>query len=85
MVLTHAGGLLTARQQFLAIENCKFSVASAANFSLKELGENSGFDRVLCLGVLIYLNDAQILQAIKSVLTMPLMLAASRYLESRWA
>ena len=34
-------------------------MASAANFSLAELGEVEPFDVLLCSGVLIYLNDRE--------------------------
>lgn len=57
-----------ARQQFSLLKNCKFSVASAGNFSLEDLGENQKFDRVLCLGVLIYLNDNEIHQTIQCII-----------------
>ena len=55
-----------ARERFEGVPNCRFSVASAADFSLTELGESAPFDIVLCSGVLIYLNDAQAESALMS-------------------
>ncbi len=48
-----------ARNRFASAHHLRFSEASAANFSLSELGEEEPFDRILCSGVLIYLNDDQ--------------------------
>jgi cyclopropane fatty-acyl-phospholipid synthase-like methyltransferase len=40
--------------------SCRFSVCSITNLSLPQLNETAPFDRILCAGVLIYLNDDQI-------------------------
>jgi 2-polyprenyl-3-methyl-5-hydroxy-6-metoxy-1,4-benzoquinol methylase len=43
----------------------KFSVAPAENYSLSELGESQPFDRILCCGVMIYLNDEDVAGAFR--------------------
>jgi SAM-dependent methyltransferase len=43
--------------------NLRFSVASAENYSLPRLGESRPFDRILCCGVMIYLNDEDVASA----------------------
>lgn len=47
--------------------NFQFSVASIESFTLDSLGEKSHFDRVLCAGVLIYLNDEEVVEALRNV------------------
>lgn len=56
-----------ARERFHELGNVKFSVASVADFSLSSIGEMAGFDRVLAAGVLIYLNDDQLLDALTCI------------------
>lgn len=41
----------------------KFSVAPAERYSLQTLGESQPFDRILCCGVMIYLNDEDVAAA----------------------
>lgn len=41
-------------------ENIRFSVAPAEHYSLASLGETKAFDRILCCGVMIYLNDEEV-------------------------
>lgn len=43
--------------------NIRFSVASAESYSLLGLGESQPFDRILCCGVMIYLNDEDVAKA----------------------
>ena len=43
--------------------NLRFSVAPAENYSLSGLGEQQPFDRILCCGVMIYLNDEDVISA----------------------
>lgn len=45
--------------------NAKFTVSAASNFSLASLGETKNFDRVLCAGVLLYMEDAEVLQSVR--------------------
>lgn len=52
-----------AREHFAGYENCRFSVAPVDRFSLASIGEHVPFDRALCAGVLIYLNDDDVVQA----------------------
>lgn len=54
--------------QYSSSSNCKFSVASADSFSLDSIFEDTSFDRILCAGLLIYLNDNQVHNAIKNML-----------------
>ncbi|MDR2332939.1 MAG: class I SAM-dependent methyltransferase [Burkholderiaceae bacterium] len=56
-----------AAQAFPATENFKFSVADACNFSLQTIKEKEPFDVILCAGVLIYLNDDELAQALKCI------------------
>lgn len=41
----------------------RLSVAPAENYSLPALGESQPFDRILCCGVMIYLNDEDVASA----------------------
>lgn len=53
-------GLLEhARVQHLGDKHCRFSLLRADQLSAAALGE-SGFDRFLCAGICMYLNDAQV-------------------------
>jgi SAM-dependent methyltransferase len=52
-----------AREHFADCGNCRFSVAPVDRFSLDSIGEKVPFDRVLCAGLLIYLNDDEVVQA----------------------
>lgn len=62
------GGLVDyARQRFSAVDCCRFTVSAADNFSLEDLGESLPFDRVLCAGVLMYLNDAEVHHALRCI------------------
>lgn len=54
-----------AQEKYTSFKHCRFSIASANNFSLNTLSEKNFFDRVLCMGVLIYLNDDELLSAIR--------------------
>lgn len=60
-----AGLIDHAREFFSSSSNCTFTVASANDFSLSGLDENEAFDRILCTGVLMYLNDNEVYQALK--------------------
>lgn len=55
-----SGGLLAyARQQHRDDPHCRFTHLQAEQLSAEALGEAS-FDRVLCAGICIYLNDPQL-------------------------
>lgn len=59
-------GLIThARQRFEDRPDALFSIASADRFSLASLCEAQPFDRMLCCGVLIYLNDEEVERAFR--------------------
>lgn len=58
------GLVLHARKEFESARNGRFSVAAADDFSLESLGESQPFDRILCAGVLIYLNDDEVQKAL---------------------
>jgi cyclopropane fatty-acyl-phospholipid synthase-like methyltransferase len=46
-------------------EKLHFSVAPAENYSLTSLHESQPFDRILCCGVMIYLNDEDVENAFR--------------------
>ncbi len=46
-----------ARSSYADLPHCRFTVCSATDVSLATLGEAKPFDRVLCAGLFIYLND----------------------------
>jgi SAM-dependent methyltransferase len=58
------GLVLHARKEFEFARNGRFTVAAADDFSLESLGESQPFDRILCAGVLIYLNDDEVQKAL---------------------
>ncbi|MCB4362596.1 class I SAM-dependent methyltransferase [Hydrogenophaga taeniospiralis] len=47
--------------------DCRFTVAAVDNFTLNSLHESLPFDRILCAGVLIYLNDDELLSALRNI------------------
>ena len=53
------GFLAHARETYAALSHCRFSLVAADAMSPETIGE-SGFDRILCSGVSIYLNDTQL-------------------------
>lgn len=53
------GLLAHARAQHRSESHCRFSLLRADKLSAAALGEDS-FDRVLCAGICIYLNDTQL-------------------------
>ncbi|WP_423458065.1 class I SAM-dependent methyltransferase [Ottowia sp. VDI28] len=61
------GLIAFARKQFSSALNGRFTTASVDAFSLRSLGETQLFDRVLCAGVLIYLNDDEIVPALRCI------------------
>ena len=52
-----------ARKSHPQTEDLRFSVAAAEDYSLTKLGESRPFDRILCCGVMIYLNDEDVTSA----------------------
>lgn len=56
-----------ARDRFAGDPRMRFSVGSVDEFSLASLGEERPFDRVLCSGVLIYLNDQEVQRALACI------------------
>lgn len=56
-----------AKRSFSHSKHARFSTASIDNYSLKTLKEEQGFDRILCMGVTIYLNDDELQKAIKNL------------------
>lgn len=61
-------GLISyASEHFKNFPNCRFSVASADSISLESLGEIHPFEVVLCSGVLIYLNDEDVVRTLDSM------------------
>lgn len=60
-----SGLVAHARQAFSETESLRFTVASADEYSLESLDENAPFDRILCCGVMIYLNDDEVGKALQ--------------------
>src|SRR5699024_10451443 len=46
--------------------NVKFTQTSIGDLSLAEIGEKEPFDLILCAGVLIYLNDEEVVKALEN-------------------
>jgi SAM-dependent methyltransferase len=59
-----------ARHAYAAYPHCRFSVASAVGITLGRLDEREPFDRILCAGVLIYLNDDDLTACISAIGTL---------------
>lgn len=60
-------GLITYAAEHSRHRNCRFTVAPVDDFTLAALGETTPFDRVLCAGVLIYLNDDEAHRALRCI------------------
>lgn len=60
-------GLVAYAREHHAAPNRRFTTGSIESFSLGSLGESLPFDRVLCAGVLIYLNDAEVESALRCI------------------
>lgn len=56
-----------AKATYEDLPHVRFSVADAARFTLEGLGEDEPFDRALVSGVLIYLNDEALLEALRNL------------------
>jgi cyclopropane fatty-acyl-phospholipid synthase-like methyltransferase len=56
-----------ARSQFKDHPHARFSVSTVDDFSLASIGEEKPFDRILCSGVLIYLNDEELERALTCI------------------
>ena len=61
-----SGFINYARNKFKN-NNIKFSVNKIENLSLEVLEEDEKFNLLLCMGVLIYLNDDDLIRALKSI------------------
>jgi cyclopropane fatty-acyl-phospholipid synthase-like methyltransferase len=48
----------------MSLNNVRFSVFPAEKYTLTELNEDIAFDRVMCIGVLMYLNDEDLKKAL---------------------
>ncbi len=55
-----------ARKHFASLFNVKFTQTSIGDLSLAEIGEEEPFDLILCAGVLIYLNDEEVVKALEN-------------------
>jgi SAM-dependent methyltransferase len=61
-----AGGLIDlARAEYGTIPNVRYSVLPCLSISLDTLGEPYGFDKIVMLGVLIYLNDEAVFTTLR--------------------
>lgn len=54
------GLVAIAQQRFASYENARFTVCGVDELSEKRLGDASPFSRILCCGVMIYLNDDEL-------------------------
>lgn len=59
--------LAIARSRFEAFDNLKFTHVAVEDVSLQRLGEVAGFNKILAMGVLIYLNDGEMHRALRNV------------------
>lgn len=60
-----AAGLLDiARAEYGSARNVRYSVLPSIRISLEELGESRGFDTIVVLGLLIYLNDEDVTETL---------------------
>lgn len=59
------GLVVHAREVFSTVAHARFTTMGADCFSLEVLAEVQPFDRVLCAGVLIYLNDEEVEAALQ--------------------
>lgn len=56
-----------ARVSYADHSNCRFSVCSATELSLASLQEALPFDRILCAGLFIYLNDEDVHESLQRI------------------
>lgn len=61
------GFISYAQNKFKYRNNIRFSVASVNNLSLEILEEKEKFTQLLCIGVLIYLNDEDLIRALQCI------------------
>lgn len=60
-----AAGLIDiARAEHGSAENVRYSVLPSISISLVALGETRGFDRIVLLGLLIYLNEQDVIETL---------------------
>jgi cyclopropane fatty-acyl-phospholipid synthase-like methyltransferase len=63
-----AAGLIDiARAESGAAKNVRYSVLPSKSVSLESLGESLGFDRIIMLGLLIYLNEEDVFETFRRV------------------
>ncbi len=62
-----AGLVDIARAEHGTAQNVRYSVLPSVSVSLKALGESQGFDRVVVLGLLIYLNEQDVIETLGRV------------------
>lgn len=63
-----ADGLIDiARAEYCTAHNVRYTVLPSVSVSLKELGESQGFDKIVMLGLLIYLNDVDVFETLRRV------------------
>jgi cyclopropane fatty-acyl-phospholipid synthase-like methyltransferase len=61
------GLIRIAEQSYEGEPKARFSVSAADSLSLEALSESEPFDRILCAGVLMYLNDDEALHALEAI------------------
>lgn len=66
-----AAGLIDiARAEHDKLKNVQFFVLPSVSVSLKALGESQGFDRIVVFGLLIYLNEQDVIETLRRVVEM---------------
>jgi cyclopropane fatty-acyl-phospholipid synthase-like methyltransferase len=61
------GLIKIAQDAFVEYPYASFSVCAVDQVSLSALDETAAFDRILCIGVLMYLNDDEVVSALNSI------------------
>lgn len=62
-----SGLIEIATKTFEGEPNTRFSVLSLHKLSLEAIGEHEPFDRALCMGVMIYMNDDDLFAAMRGI------------------
>jgi cyclopropane fatty-acyl-phospholipid synthase-like methyltransferase len=60
-----AGLIDIARAAYGSAKNVRYSVLPSVSVSLDSLGESRGFDRIIVLGLLIYLNEEDVFETLR--------------------
>lgn len=64
-----AGLIELARAEYGKSTNVRYTVIPSESISLQTLGETHGFDRIVVLGLLIYLNEESVFETLRRILS----------------